>query len=257
MIPVNEPRFGGREAEYVAECVRTGWISSAGRFIDRFEEEWARYCGRRYGVAVANGTLALEAAVRALDLEPGDEVIIPTFTIISCAEAVVASGGVPVLVDADPETWCMDASALADRVTRRVGDPVRVRKAFVCAGFVSASLLTILVFVDKGGPVLPVLLAALMGVGIAAGNYWALSQAATPPHLIGRALGFQNMVAQMAGAAAPVFTGLLLGPEQNFQTAILVAGFCPLVSVAAIISMVRVSQARHVTGAAVATHTIR
>ncbi|HUF46458.1 MAG TPA: DegT/DnrJ/EryC1/StrS family aminotransferase [Vicinamibacterales bacterium] len=119
MIPVNEPHLGEREAEYVAECLRTGWISSAGRFIDRFEEEWARYCGRRFGVAVANGTLALEAAVRALDLEPGDEVIIPTFTIISCAQAVVAGGGVPVLVDADPATWCMDASAIERRVTTR------------------------------------------------------------------------------------------------------------------------------------------
>lgn len=119
MIPVNEPRLGEREAEYVAECLRTGWISSAGRFIDRFEEDWARYCGRRFGVAVANGTVALEAAVHALDLQPGDEVIIPTFTIISCAQAVIACGAIPVLVDADPATWCMDAPAIERRVTDR------------------------------------------------------------------------------------------------------------------------------------------
>jgi MFS family permease len=137
------------------------------------------------------------------------------------------------------------SGALADRVTRRYGDPVRVRKFFVCAGFFSASLLGALVFVEKGGPVLPVLLTALMGVGIAAGNYWALSQAASPRHLIGRALGFQNMVAQIAGAAAPLLTGVLLGPQKDFRTAILVAGLCPLISVAAIAGLVRTSQRRN------------
>ena len=97
---------------------------------------------------------------------------------------------------------------------------------------------------DKGGPVLPVLLASLMGVGIAAGNYWALSQAAAPPHLIGRALGFQNMIAQAAGAAAPLVTGVLLGTEQDFGTAILVAGICPLISAVAIVALVRPGTAR-------------
>jgi MFS family permease len=136
------------------------------------------------------------------------------------------------------------SAAFADRVTRRNGDPVSVRKVFVCAGFLSASSLTALAWVDKGGPVLPVLLASLMGVGIAAGNYWALSQAAAPPHLIGRALGFQNMIAQAAGAAAPLLTGVLLGTEQDFGTAILVAGICPVISVVAIVAFVRPGTAR-------------
>jgi MFS family permease len=136
------------------------------------------------------------------------------------------------------------SGALADRVTRRSGDPVHVRKIFVCVGFLSASVLVALAAVEKGGPVLPVLLASLMGVGIAAGNYWALSQAAAPPHLIGRALGFQNMVAQMAGAAAPLLTGFLLGSQQDFGAAIVVAGLCPLVSVAAIVLLVRPQHAR-------------
>src|SRR2546426_7136321 len=107
MIPVNEPWLGEREAEYVSECVRTGWISSAGRFIEAFEAGWAAYCGRHYGIAVSNGTVALQLAVACLGLEPGDEVIMPTFTIISCALAVIYNGGIPVLVDADPRTWCM------------------------------------------------------------------------------------------------------------------------------------------------------
>ena len=110
MIPVSEPVLGGREAEYVAECLSTGWISSNGRFIDAFETAWAGYCGRRYGVAVANGTVALQLAVAALGIGPGDEVIMPTFTIISCALAVIYAGATPVLVDADPETWCMDVA---------------------------------------------------------------------------------------------------------------------------------------------------
>jgi MFS family permease len=138
------------------------------------------------------------------------------------------------------------SGALADRITRRHGNAIRVRKTFVCVGFVSASLLSALAWVEKGGPVLPVLLASLMGVGIAAGNYWALSQAAAPPELIGRALGFQNMIAQAAGAAAPLLTGLLLGPAQDFRTGILVAGLCPLLSVVAILLFIR----RPGTGAA-------
>jgi perosamine synthetase len=84
VIPVNEPVLGEREVEYVSECVRTGWVSSAGRFIEAFEKGWAEYCGRRYGVAVSNGTVALQAGVAVLGLKPGDEVIMPTFTIISC-----------------------------------------------------------------------------------------------------------------------------------------------------------------------------
>lgn len=119
MIPVNEPLLGQRDLEYVSECVRTGWISSAGRFIKAFEQGWAEYCGRKHGIAVCNGTAALQAAVAALSLRPGDEVIMPTFTIISCALAVVYAGGVPVLVDSDPETWTMNVNRIADRITPR------------------------------------------------------------------------------------------------------------------------------------------
>ncbi|HEX7490071.1 MAG TPA: DegT/DnrJ/EryC1/StrS family aminotransferase [Candidatus Limnocylindrales bacterium] len=119
MIPVNEPRLDGRELEYVSECLNTGWISSAGRFISEFEDSWAARCNRRYGVAVCNGTVALQLAVAALNLGPGDEVIMPSFTIISCAMAVVYQGALPVLVDADPVTWGMDVAAVAARITPR------------------------------------------------------------------------------------------------------------------------------------------
>jgi len=119
MIAVNEPLLGERELEYVSECVRTGWVSSAGRFISEFEERWAAYCGCRYGIAVSNGTAALQLAVACLQLEPGDEVILPTFTIISCATAVIYNGGVPVLVDSDPRTWCMDLTQIDDKLSPR------------------------------------------------------------------------------------------------------------------------------------------
>ena len=119
MISVNEPLLGQRELEYVMDCVRTGWISSAGRYIEQFENGWASYCGRRYGIGVSNGTVALQTAVACLGLKPGEEVIIPTFTIVSCALAVLYSGGVPVLVDCDPRTWCMDVEQVKDKITQR------------------------------------------------------------------------------------------------------------------------------------------
>lgn len=119
MIPVNEPRIGSREIEYVMECLQTGWISSEGRFIQAFERSWADYCGMKFGVAVSNGTTALELAVACLDLQPGDEVILPTFTIISCAQAITYGGGMPVLVDSDPRTWCMDVAQIEAKITPR------------------------------------------------------------------------------------------------------------------------------------------
>ncbi len=119
MIPVNEPLLGERETEYVLDCMTTGWISSEGPYVRRFEEAWAEYCGVAHGITVSNGTAALFAAIDALRLKPGDEVILPSFTIIGCAQAVLAAGAVPVLVDSDPRTWCLDPGQVADRVTSR------------------------------------------------------------------------------------------------------------------------------------------
>jgi perosamine synthetase len=119
VIPVNEPLLGPEELENVIDCVRSGWISSAGRYIGQFESEWAAACGVKYGIAVSNGTTALQIGIDSLGLQPGDEVIVPTFTIISCVMAVVRAGARPVLVDSEPRTWCMDVQRLADCITTR------------------------------------------------------------------------------------------------------------------------------------------
>lgn len=117
LIPVNTPLLNGNEEKYLLECIRTGWISSEGPFIKQFENKFAEYIGRREGIAVANGSGALDIAVQALKLGPGDEVIMPTFTIISPAQSVVRAGATPVLVDSDPNTWNMNVSQVEAKIT--------------------------------------------------------------------------------------------------------------------------------------------
>jgi perosamine synthetase len=119
MIPVNEPKFGSREKELVLECLETGWVSSDGPFITKFEELFSSFVGVKYGAAVCNGTAALEAALFGLGVGPGDEVIMPTFTIISCPVAALRLGAKPVLVDINPELWTMDPGLVEKVVTRR------------------------------------------------------------------------------------------------------------------------------------------
>jgi perosamine synthetase len=119
MIPVNEPLLNGNEKRYLAECIDTGWISSEGPFVGRLEKGFASRVGRKHGVAVANGTAALDVAVAALGLGEGDEVILPSFTIISCAAAIVRAGAVPVVVDADPHTWNMAVGQIEAKITPR------------------------------------------------------------------------------------------------------------------------------------------
>lgn len=117
MIPVSEPLVGRQELRLVRECLKTGWISSEGRFIPAFEEVFAVAMGRRYGVAVNNGTNALILALRALALPAGSEVILPSFTIISCAMACIYNNLVPVFVDADQDSWTMDPEQVAAAVS--------------------------------------------------------------------------------------------------------------------------------------------
>jgi perosamine synthetase len=119
MIPVNEPLLDGNEKKYLNECIDTGWISSEGPFIKAFEEKFAARVQREHGVAVCNGTAALDAAIEALGIGPGDEVIMPAFTIISCITQIVRAGGVPVLIDNDPSTWNMDVTQVAAKITPR------------------------------------------------------------------------------------------------------------------------------------------
>jgi perosamine synthetase len=119
MIPVNEPLLDDRDLENLTAAFRSGWISSAGEYLERFESAWAGYCGASHGIAVTNGTTALDIAVQSLGLAPGDEVILPSFTIISCASSIVLAGAVPVLVDSEPGTWCMDVAQVEARITPR------------------------------------------------------------------------------------------------------------------------------------------
>ena len=119
MIPVNEPLLLDEDFQRLQDCFKTGWISSAGAYVEEFEASWARYCGVSHGIAVSNGSTALQVAVEAVAIGANDEVIMPSFTIVSCASAVVRAGGVPVLVDCDPETWCMNTAQVAARITSR------------------------------------------------------------------------------------------------------------------------------------------
>jgi perosamine synthetase len=119
IIPVCEPTLRGNEAKYVLECLETNWISSAGKYIPMFEELFAVKCGATYAVACCNGTVALHLALAALGIGPGDEVIIPTFTMIATINAVTYTGARPVLVDSEMGTWNMDVTQLADKITPR------------------------------------------------------------------------------------------------------------------------------------------
>nr|NIQ13647.1 aminotransferase DegT [Candidatus Dadabacteria bacterium] len=98
------------------DAVRSGWISSSGKYISAFEEAFADYCGVRYGVAVCNGTAALHIALVSLGIEKGDQVIIPNFTMIASAFAVCYTGAKPVFIDAEPKTWNIDINQVGDKV---------------------------------------------------------------------------------------------------------------------------------------------
>ena len=105
MILVNEPVLNGNEKKYLNECIDTGWISSEGPFVKKFESQMATYLGRRFATACSSGTAALDIAVAALGLKEGDEVIMPSFTIISCAQALTRLGVKPVAIDCDYSTF--------------------------------------------------------------------------------------------------------------------------------------------------------
>lgn len=118
-IPVCEPLLNGRELDYVAEAVKTGWISSSGKYVTAFEEQFAQYCGVKHGIAVCNGTVAIHLALVALGIGPGDEVIIPDFTMIASAFAVIYTGARPVFVDIDAATWNIRAAGIEEKITSR------------------------------------------------------------------------------------------------------------------------------------------
>jgi perosamine synthetase len=117
MIPVNTPLLSGNELKYLTECINTGWISSEGPFVSDFENKFSEYIGMDYGIAVSNGSAALDIAIKSLGITNGDEVIMPTFTIISPAQSVVNVGAVPVLIDCDPNTWNLDVTQIESKIT--------------------------------------------------------------------------------------------------------------------------------------------
>lgn len=118
-VPVNTPAFNGNEKKYLLDCIETGWISAEGEYVKRFENGIAQYVGRKFGIAVSNGTAALEAAMIGLNIEKGSDVLMPDFTIISCAQAITKAGLNPIPVDCDKNTWNMDVRLLEEKITPR------------------------------------------------------------------------------------------------------------------------------------------
>lgn len=116
-LPVAQPSFDERELLYVSECILTGWVSSKGKFVTRFEEMFADFCDARYAIATSNGTTALHIALLALGIGPGDEVIVPTLTFIATANAVTYTGAKPVFVDSERETWNIDPALIEEAIT--------------------------------------------------------------------------------------------------------------------------------------------
>ncbi len=118
-IPISAPVIGAREIEYVTDAIRSGWVSSIGPYVERFEAAFAGYLGVEHAIAVSNGTVGLHLALHTLGIGPGDEVLVPDLTFVATANTVVQTGARPVFVDVDPETWCMDPEAAREAVTSR------------------------------------------------------------------------------------------------------------------------------------------
>jgi perosamine synthetase len=119
MIPVAEPDIGEKEIEYVDDAVRSGWVSSHGKYIDEFEKEFSRFIGTEYGLTVSNGTTALHLALSALGIKSGDEVIVPDLTFISPINAVLYNNAIPVLCDIDKNNWCIDSKKIENLITNK------------------------------------------------------------------------------------------------------------------------------------------
>ena len=118
-IPVAAPSIGSREIAYVTDAVQSGWVSSIGPYLERFEQAFAEYVGVTRAVAVSNGTVGLHLALYALGIGAGDEVIVPDLTFVATAHAVIQTGATPVFVDVEPDTWCMDPAAVREAITPR------------------------------------------------------------------------------------------------------------------------------------------
>ena len=112
MIPLSIPDLRGREAEYLATCVRDNWVSSAGAFVTSFETEIAALAGRKFGVATVNGTAALHLALIGAGVQKGDFVVVPDWTFAATANAVHHAGAIPIFVDVNADSWTLDPDQL-------------------------------------------------------------------------------------------------------------------------------------------------
>lgn len=119
MIPVFEPKFWGNEKKYLINCIETGWISSAGKFICEFEQKFAKYLGIKHAIACSNATTGLFISMKAMGLKSGEEVIIPDHTIIVSANTIIHAGGKPVPVDVDIENYCMDPTLIEEKISSK------------------------------------------------------------------------------------------------------------------------------------------
>src|SRR3989344_9237032 len=117
MIPVGIPWLPGNEKRYVHDAIDTNWISGVGAYIKKFEEGFAKFCSVKYAISCSNGLAALHLACAALGLKKGDEVIVPTFTMIASVNAIIFTGAKPVLVDCDKETYCIDVEKIEEKIT--------------------------------------------------------------------------------------------------------------------------------------------
>ncbi len=118
-VPVNDPVITPAAKKYVADAMESGWVSSAGPYIGRFEQAFADYAGVKHGIAVTSGTAALHVALLSLGIGPGDEVIVPDFTMIASVFSVIYTGATPVFVDAEPDTYNIDVSKIEAKITRK------------------------------------------------------------------------------------------------------------------------------------------
>lgn len=118
-IPVAAPLLAGNEKAYVLDCIESSWISSCGKYVERFERTFADFCGVRYAVSCSSGTAALHVALLALGVGPGDEVIVPTLTFVATANAVTYCGARPRFVDIEPDTWTLDPNLVEAKITPR------------------------------------------------------------------------------------------------------------------------------------------
>lgn len=118
-IPVSEPQLTGNAKTYLLECLDTGWVSSKGRFVTQFEQDFAKLVGTKHAISVSNGTAALHLALLAAGIGPGDEVLVPNLTFAATANAVIHCGATPVLTDVCQLSWAIDLHDAAKRITDR------------------------------------------------------------------------------------------------------------------------------------------